>query len=72
MAALELIYLGAFASGLRPARWFGTKLAPLLAACVAVSLSLAIPWGGLAIPVWVVAAALLLMVIFSTIRSRDF
>jgi hypothetical protein len=29
---LPLLYLGAFLSGLRPARWFGTRLLPLLAA----------------------------------------
>jgi hypothetical protein len=29
---LPLLYLGAFLSGLRPARWYGTRLLPL-AAC---------------------------------------
>lgn len=29
---LPLLYLGAFLSGLRPARWYGTRLLPLIAA----------------------------------------
>jgi hypothetical protein len=29
---MPLLYLGAFLSGLRPARWFGTRLLPLVAA----------------------------------------
>ncbi|HLN32345.1 MAG TPA: hypothetical protein VK395_31740 [Gemmataceae bacterium] len=30
--AMPLLYLGSFLSGLRPARWFGTRLLPLVAA----------------------------------------
>ena len=29
---MPLVYLGAFLSGIRPARWFGTRLMPLVAA----------------------------------------
>ena len=27
---MPLVYLGAFASGIRPARWFGSRLLPLV------------------------------------------
>ena len=29
---MPLLYFGAFLSGIRPARWFGTRLLPLVAA----------------------------------------
>jgi hypothetical protein len=35
---MPLLYLGAFLSGLRPARWFGTRLMPLIASVVLVIL----------------------------------
>lgn len=41
---LPLLYLGAFLSGLRPARWFGTRLLPLLAALVCLVLLNIAPW----------------------------
>jgi hypothetical protein len=34
---LPLVYLGAFLSGLRPGRWFGTRLAPLVAVIALVA-----------------------------------
>ena len=33
---LPLVYLGAFFSGLRPARWFGSRLLPLLSVALAI------------------------------------
>lgn len=72
LASLQVVYLGAFASGLRSARWFGTKLAPLVAACVAAPAALAIPMPWLAVPALALAAALLLVVVFTTLRDRDF
>ena len=44
---MPLLYLGAFLSGIRPARWFGTRLMPLVAAaagafvCVVIRLVVA-------------------------------
>jgi hypothetical protein len=53
-----LLYVGSFLSGIRPGRWFGTRLLPLVAAVVlviaicnlpswSVGLSLAMTLGGL-------------------------
>jgi ABC-type transport system involved in multi-copper enzyme maturation permease subunit len=44
-----LLYLGAFLSGLRPARWFGTRLLPLVACLALLVLLYWVPWplGGL-------------------------
>jgi hypothetical protein len=32
--AMSLVYLGAFATGIWPTRWFGTRLFPLVSACM--------------------------------------
>lgn len=71
--ALPLLYLGAFFSGIRPARWFGTKLAPLAAsAVVAVLLSLA-PWFIVLGPLGYLAfVSLSLLGIFYYVQHRDF
>jgi hypothetical protein len=45
---LPLVYLGAFLSGLRPARWFGTRLLPLAASLALLFLLNLLPlWWGL-------------------------
>ncbi|HEV8058256.1 MAG TPA: hypothetical protein VGP68_00155 [Gemmataceae bacterium] len=44
IAVLCLIYLGAFLSGLRPAKWFGTRLLPLAAAFVLAVLLWMLNW----------------------------
>jgi len=41
---VSLFYFGAFLSGLRPARWFGTRVLPLIAVALPVSLLLTMPW----------------------------
>jgi ABC-2 family transporter protein len=70
---MPLIYLGAFASGIRPARWYGSRLFPLLAVVLpAVVLQSRI------LPTWIVLPALLLLtaVMISNIQlecaTRDF
>lgn len=41
---MPLLYLGAFLSGLRPARWFGTRLLPLIAAAGFLVVAATLPW----------------------------
>jgi ABC-type transport system involved in multi-copper enzyme maturation permease subunit len=41
---LPLLYFGAFLSGLRPARWFGTRLLPLIASILMLTLLSWVPW----------------------------
>jgi len=41
---MPLLYLGAFLSGLRPARWFGTRLLPLVASVLCLALLYTAPW----------------------------
>jgi hypothetical protein len=33
---IPLLYMGAFLSGLRPARWYGTRFLPVVAGCMAL------------------------------------
>jgi ABC-type transport system involved in multi-copper enzyme maturation permease subunit len=71
---LPLIYLATFLCGLRPARWFGSRMFPLGAAIVAVILSEVLyqtyTW---AFPIlWAAALATFLVVIFHVARTRDF
>ncbi len=71
--SVSIVYLGAFLSGVRPARWFGTRLLPVIGA-IAVALLIQI------LPVWwllgvfaVVAIDLVLAeTIFVTANTRDY
>ena len=38
--AMPIVYLGAFTTGVLPARWFGTRLFPLVTACLATMMLL--------------------------------
>lgn len=71
--SLPLLYLGAFLSGIRPARWFGTKLAPIAAAIVMAMFVAYAPWylaiGPLGWGLWV---ALTLSGVFYYVRNRDY
>lgn len=71
--SMTAIYLAAFLSGLRPGRWFGSRLLPLLAAIVPVVLVQTLPWR------WVLGLALLALVVLAycglilfVARTRDY
>jgi hypothetical protein len=69
---MTAIYLGAFLSGIRPAAWLGTRLAPLAAAVLSGFLSWwdASTAGGLVF--LGVANVVLIIAIFRVVESRDF
>jgi hypothetical protein len=70
---LPLVYLGAFASGIRPARWFGSRLLPLASSFVPATISFAVPlWWLLGLPILCVAAAILVNVVIWESETRDF
>jgi ABC-type transport system involved in multi-copper enzyme maturation permease subunit len=53
---MPIVYLGAFASGIRPARWFGSRLLPLVSVALTGSLlAMLSQW-------WLIAFPLLLLV----------
>jgi hypothetical protein len=71
--ALPLVYLGAFLSGLRPGRWFGTRLLPL-AGCLLLLVGLdSLPrWWLLSFPLGLLAYALLAANVCFVARARDY
>ena len=68
---MPLLYLGAFLSGLRPARWFGARLLPLVAAVVMLVVLCSLPWG-LVLPVGVLLYSLLAITVCFVARVRDY
>jgi ABC-type transport system involved in multi-copper enzyme maturation permease subunit len=68
-----LAYLGAFASGIRPARWFGSRLLPLFSVAVAGSIVAALSqWWLIALPLLLLVAAVLVSDILWEVETRDF
>jgi len=53
--SLPLLYLGSFLSGIRPGRWFGTRLVPLAGAAVIVAIVVASPVWWFQVPVLAIA-----------------
>ena len=69
---LPLVYLGAFASGIRPARWFGSRLLPLFASLPPVLLLYAAPhWWLIGLLLGLVAAVLVSDTLWVA-ETRDF
>jgi ABC-type transport system involved in multi-copper enzyme maturation permease subunit len=72
--AMTVIYLGAFLSGLRPARWVGTRLLPL-AGCAFITALLAFLTyinGPLGASLIVVSDVLLIAAVMGVAYSRDY
>jgi len=70
---MPLVYLGAFASGIRPARWFGSRLLPLVSVALSAFLLGFVPhWWLIAFPLLLVVAAVLVSHILLEAGTRDF
>ena len=73
LATVAVCYLGAFLSGLRPARWMGTRLLPLVATA---TLALTLKFSGLtsiwAYPGLLLLSAALLVLILDEARLRAY
>jgi ABC-type transport system involved in multi-copper enzyme maturation permease subunit len=70
---MPLIYLGAFLAGIRPARWYGSRLLPLVAVALPAFLLLYVPdWWLLGLPLLLVMAAALTGVILLEASARDY
>lgn len=70
---VTVVYLGSFLSGIRPARWLGTRLAPL-ACAVALALAVALlpGWWGWWFLLVLVVDGLMVVGVFFAIETRDF
>lgn len=72
-AMTPLVYLAAFASGIRPARWFGTRLLPLAVVAAPAILTLAVPsWWLIGLPIAAVTAAVLTAAVVQEAETRDY
>jgi ABC-type transport system involved in multi-copper enzyme maturation permease subunit len=70
---MPLAYLGAFASGIRPARWIGSRLFPLVGAAIPALFAFIVPfWWLVAVPSLLLVAAMLVSDIFLEAETRDF
>jgi hypothetical protein len=70
---IAIVYLAAFLAGIRPARWFGTRLLPLAAGgSLAILLMFALFWPLLGVAAILLVAACLIGLIHFTARTRDF
>jgi ABC-type transport system involved in multi-copper enzyme maturation permease subunit len=70
---MPLVYLGAFASGIRPARWFGSRLLPLVSVAMPAVLLQFVPrWWLLALPALLLIAAAVVSGILLEADARDF
>jgi hypothetical protein len=69
---LPLIYLGAFLSGIRPGRWFGTRLLPLVATILWSAILSISPYWWLQVPLLVVGYVGLLSSIDYYTETRDY
>ena len=64
---------GAFASGIRPARWFGSRLLPLVSVAIpGIYLNILPHWWLLAFPLLILGAAILVSDILWEAETRDF
>jgi hypothetical protein len=70
---MPLLYFGAFLSGLRPARWFGTRLLPLVAALTLLVVLCLLPWWWAAtFPLAALLYGLLVANVCFVARARDY
>jgi hypothetical protein len=69
---LPAIYSAAFVSGLRPGRWFGSKLLPLAGCIIVVFILLAQPWPWIALLVSALLTVLYVGTAIDVAESRDY
>ena len=74
LLSMTMLYLAAFLCGLRPARWFGSRLLPLVvgATSTGILLEAPLPWWWLPVLITVVVDVIFLVCIQHMVRVRDF
>ncbi len=71
--SIGILYLGAFLSGIRPGRWIGTRLMPLVATLGLTSVIALPPWRPIAAPLALVLVMVLMVIsIFYVSETRDY
>lgn len=74
LLSMTMLYLAAFLCGLRPARWFGSRLLPLVVAALPtfILLEAPLPWWWLQVLITFVVDGIFLICIQHVVRMRDF
>ncbi len=73
MLSLSIVYLGAFLSGMRPAKWYGTRLLPVLGTIALALLIQVLPaWWVLGLVAVLAIDLILAEVILESANSRDY
>lgn len=70
--AILPVYFGAFLSGIRPGRWFGSRLLPLLAGCLLAIVAANMFWFWLSASISLITSAMLVIGIFFYVQERDY
>lgn len=70
--SMSLVYLGAFMTGIRPARWFGTRLIPLVTSGVIVFIATMLLWWWAGVLLVLVADGLFVVSILYSVQERDY
>jgi len=70
--AILTVYLGAFLSGIRPGRWFGSRLVPLAAAISTALMISDASWFWLAVALSLATSLLGVFAIFHYVQQRDY
>ena len=70
--SMLLVYLGAFLTGIRPGRWFGSRLAPLVTSGLIVFMAIMVPWWWAGVFLVLVAAGLFVVSILHCAQDRDY
>jgi hypothetical protein len=70
---IPLVYLGAFLSGLRPAKWYGTRLLPFAASLLLLFATQGPPWGiTINLVLTLIGYVLFFIAIFQVAMQRDY
>lgn len=69
---MPIVYFAAFLSGLRPGRWFGTRLLPLVTGIACALLLDELPWRWLVPPLSLAMCVVLVVGILHVARERDY
>lgn len=70
--AMPVVYLGSFLSGIRPGKWFGSRLVPLVAAIAITAAVVYVPWLWLTLLMSLTADVIFVICIFYYVRRRDY
>jgi hypothetical protein len=70
--SILLIYLGAFLTGIRPGRWFGSRLIPMVTSGLFLFIAILLPWWWAGLLLVFAAAGLLVASILHVVHERDY